>query len=284
MIPAMPPLDPSISAVLHAADAAEGPVVFLTGAGISAESGIPTFRGAEGFWQVGSRNYQPQELATYSAFRSMPGEIWAWYLYRYAMCQSAAPNRAHVALWELETRLGDEFLLVTQNVDGLHLRAGNSAARTYQIHGNLDFVRCAGECSPELTRMPERFATWEKGRPLDDEAEQALTCTRCGDWLRPHVLWFDECYDEERYHFESSMAAAAACRLLVVVGTSGATTLPMHVATTVAQRGAAFLVIDPEPSSFSDMADANPRGCFLQGKAGEFVPKIADALSADREP
>jgi NAD-dependent protein deacetylase/lipoamidase len=281
MIATMTPLDPSVAAVLETAAAAEGPVVFLTGAGISAESGIPTFRGAEGFWQVGSRHYQPQELATYAAFRRMPAAIWAWYLHRYSRCRAAKPNRAHLALAALETRIGDGFLLVTQNVDGLHPRAGNSTGRTYRIHGDLDLTRCAAECSPELTPMPPRFAAWERGRALDDEAREALTCTRCGDWLRPHVLWFDECYDEARYHFESSMAAAAACRLLVVVGTSGATTLPMHVATTVADRGGAFLVVDPEPSTFAAMAQANPNGCFVRGKASDIVPAITRAVHGD---
>ncbi|HVV49677.1 MAG TPA: Sir2 family NAD-dependent protein deacetylase, partial [Polyangia bacterium] len=102
-----------------------GPIVFLTGAGISAESGIPTFRGAEGYWRVGSRNYQPTEMAAAAAFARMPEEVWRWYLYRRGVCRAAAPNDAHRALVALERRLGARFLLVTQNVDGLHLRAGS---------------------------------------------------------------------------------------------------------------------------------------------------------------
>ncbi len=272
-------LPPEIGPVLDAAAGARGPIVFLTGAGISAESGIPTFRGPGGFWRVGSRNYQPEELATYGAFRQMPAEIWSWYLYRYAMCRAAAPNPAHLALAEFEQEIGDGFLLITQNVDGLHLRAGSTEQRTYQIHGNLDFIRCAAECSRERHPMPAEFASWQKGRELDEPARARLTCPKCGDWMRPHVLWFDECYDEARYRFDSSMAAASSCRLLVVIGTSGATNLPMQVAGMVASRRASFVVIDPAPSPFSDMAEASPQGCFVQGTAGELVPAVTAACA-----
>ena len=90
-----------------------GPIVFLTGAGISAESGIPTFRGPEGYWRIGSKNYQPESLATRAAFEQMPEEIWAWYLYRRAVCRAARPNAAHLALVAIEKVLGERFLLVT---------------------------------------------------------------------------------------------------------------------------------------------------------------------------
>ena len=127
-------LESRLSTLLDDARAGSGPLVFLTGAGISAESGIPTFRGPEGYWTVGSREYRPEELATYEAFTRMPDEVWAWYLYRRGVCRAARPNPAHLALVELERALGDRFLLVTQNVDGLHLRAGHSAERVLQIH------------------------------------------------------------------------------------------------------------------------------------------------------
>ena len=274
------PLSPDLRDVLNTARGTPGPRVFLTGAGISAESGIPTFRGAEGFWRVGSVNYQPEELATYRAFSRMPAEIWAWYLYRRSMCQNAEPNPAHLALAELERDLRDDFLLITQNVDGLHLAAGNSLDRTYQIHGNISFTRCAQECSPTLRPLAEEFGAWNKDQPIDQNARERLTCPDCGGWLRPHVLWFDECYDEQWYRFESSMAAAQSCGILVVVGTSGATNLPVQVASLVASRGTPFVVVDPSPSPFSEMADANPLGCFAEGTAGELVPAIAQALSS----
>src|SRR5438876_11446812 len=104
-----------------------GGVVALTGAGVSAESGIPTFRGKEGYWIIGAREYHPQELATHEAFAAMPWSVWAWYLYRRGVCQRAHPNPAHAALARLATErpgLPDRFALITQKVDGLHRRAG----------------------------------------------------------------------------------------------------------------------------------------------------------------
>src|SRR5438552_13760341 len=95
-----------------------GRVVVLTGAGVSAESGIPTFRGKDGYWTVGAREYHPQELATHAAFERMPWEVWAWYLYRRGVCRGARPNAAHDALVRLDAHLGARFALVTQNVDG----------------------------------------------------------------------------------------------------------------------------------------------------------------------
>jgi len=114
-------MDPVIAAAREAAGK-HGKVIGLTGAGVSAESGIPTFRGKEGYWTVGSRDYHPQELATHEAFTEMPWEVWAWYLYRRGVCRAAAPNAAHEAFVRLDKALGDRFALITQNVDGLHRR------------------------------------------------------------------------------------------------------------------------------------------------------------------
>jgi NAD-dependent deacetylase len=258
-----------------------GRVVLLTGAGISAESGIPTFRGPEGYWQVGSRNYHPQELATHDAFVRMPDEVWAWYLYRRSVCRAAQPNAAHLAVAELEAALGDGFVLITQNVDGLHLRAGNSAHRTYQIHGNIELMRCSRECSPALLPLPAGIdQSWPKGRAVGDGERALLRCPRCQSRTRPHVLWFDECYDEERFRFQSSIAAATAARLLVVVGTAGQTNLPMQVGALVARRGAPMLVVNPEPSPFTELAAANPQGLYLEGAAGSLVPPVCRQIAA----
>jgi NAD-dependent deacetylase len=262
-----------------------GPVVFLTGAGISAESGIPTFRGAEGYWRVGSRNYQPMEMATRSAFEAMPEEVWRWYLYRRSVCRAARPNAAHAALVEAEALLGDRFLLVTQNVDGLHLRAGHAPARVYQIHGNIDFCRCADECPAGETPRPlpgAIDARWDRERHLTEAERRGLRCP-CGAWLRPHVLWFDESYDEPRFRFVSTLAAIEAATLLVVIGTSGATTLPARMCERAAARQIPFFVLDPEETVFATLARTSPRGAFHHGPATTLVPALLAALRAATE-
>lgn len=254
-----------------------GPYLWLTGAGISAESGIPTFRGEEGYWKVGSRNYHPQEMATWASFCRMPDDVWAWYLYRRAVCRAAPPNAAHEALARLEAAIGDDFLLVTQNVDGLHLRAGNSLKRTYQIHGNIDFMRRAGRESAAVP-IPESVGEdWSKGASLSDEARAQLRFAD-GAPARPHVLWFDECYDEEHYRFESAIRAAAECRLLVVVGTTGGTNLPIQVGMIAARRGVPIVVINPEENPFVSMA-SEEQVLFLQGTAGRWVPEVAGVIA-----
>jgi NAD-dependent protein deacetylase/lipoamidase len=261
--------------VLRRAAASPGRVIVLTGAGVSAESGIPTFRGAEGYWTVGSRHFRPMEMATFAAFERQPGEVWAWYLYRRGVCHAAQPNKAHLALVNLEERLGDRFLLLTQNVDGLHFRAGSSHERTLQVHGNLDSMRCSGECTLDIVRVPERFGARPGGEPLTDEEIAVLTCGRCGAWMRPHVLWFDETYDELRYHFETALQAASDAALLVVVGTSGTTTLPVLAASVATGRGTPFIDVDPEPNTFADLAIMCPVGAFVQGRATEVLPDLA---------
>jgi len=258
----------------------DAPVVFLTGAGISAESGIPTFRGNEGYWKIGSVNYQPEELATRAAFGRMPEELWAWYLYRRGVCRAARPNAAHRALVRTEKALGDRFLLVTQNVDGLHLRAGTSRERCYQIHGNIDFMRCEDE-HPRVREIPASIPVdWPKTRKLSDSDRAALACCGGKRFARPHVLWFDESYDEELFHFESSLEAGATMSMLVVIGTSGATTLPSHLVSTAVRRGVPLIVIGPDESPFTRAAHGVGNGLVLAGTAGEWVPRVARALGA----
>lgn len=269
---------PRVLELLDDAVAREGPIVVLTGAGISAESGIPTFRGPEGYWQVGSTNYRPEELATYASFRRMPDEVWAWYLYRRAVCRAARPNAAHVALVALEKALGDRFLLVTQNVDGLHLRAGSSAARTYAIHGDIDFMRCEDE-HPRLRRIPDTIALdWPKARKVSPEDRHALRCCGGSGWSRPHVLFFDESYDEELFRFESTLAAIQRAAMLIVIGTSGATNLPTHAVTLAAHRRIPLLAINPDPSPFTEIAAGLPCGAWIRGSASAHVPAISSAL------
>jgi len=258
----------------------EGLVLALTGAGISAESGIPTFRGKEGYWTVGSKLYHPQEMATNSAYQRMPEEVWQWYLYRRTVCRAADPNPAHEALVTLERAMDDRFRLITQNVDGLHLRAGSSMERTFQIHGNIDFMRCGRDCCTELWPIPEQIAPVEKGRGLTDDELALLTCPRCGERARPHVLWFDECYDEPLFRFESSLRAAASAVLLIVVGTSAGTNLPVQVVQLAARSGATIVDINVDDNPFAGIARSLPNGHAVQGKAAAELPAIVDQITA----
>jgi NAD-dependent deacetylase len=257
----------------------DGLIIALTGAGISAESGIPTFRGEEGYWTVGSRVYHPQEMATNSAYRRMPNDVWQWYLYRRTVCRGADPNPAHVALVELEKRVGDRFRLITQNVDGLHLRAGNSMERTYQIHGNIDFMRCGSDCCTELWPIPEPIGPMAKDGQLSEEELGLLVCPRCGQRSRPHVLWFDECYDEPLFRFESSLRAAANAALLLIIGTSASTNLPVQVVQLAARTGATLVDINVEDNPFAEAARSVPNGQAIQGSAAVELPKLVDQIT-----
>ncbi|MBI4617239.1 MAG: RNA polymerase subunit sigma, partial [Planctomycetes bacterium] len=221
-------MDERLSAILGEVARRQGRIAVLTGAGVSAESGIPTFRGKEGYWTVGAQVYQPQEMATRAMFERRPEDVWAWYLYRRGVCRAANPNAGHHAIVRLERGIGDRFRLLTQNVDGLHLAAGSSPERTYQVHGNISFRRCASECGAAILPVPEEIPAKAKGDALTSAERDLLRCPACGGWSRPHVLWFDESYDEERYRYESALAAAREADLLLVAGTRGATTLPVR--------------------------------------------------------
>ncbi len=251
-------------------------ITVLTGAGISAESGIPTFRGKEGYWTVGSREYHPQEMATLNMFRKKPDEVWKWYLYRFNVCAKANPNKGHLALVDMENLFEDRFTLITQNVDGLHLRAGNSQERTYHIHGNIFYMRCADECSEKLFKLPESFMGRSKGKDLDENEKKLLTCPDCGAKTRPHVLWFDETYNEHFYKFQSSLRAAENTHILIVVGTSGATNLPNQVAYEVARHKGLIIDINIEENPFSRLAKTSG-GFFIQKSSGDALQEILAA-------
>jgi NAD-dependent deacetylase len=258
-------------------------VTILTGAGVSAESGIPTFRGPEGYWTIGSENYLPTEMATLEMFLRRPEEVWKWYLYRFGVCLGAKPNPAHLSIAALERRLGDRFALITQNVDGLHLRAGNSDHRTYQIHGNVNYMRCANDCDERLHPLPRDLLPREKHQPLSEPEQSRLTCANCNGWMRPHVLWFDEFYEERYFRSDSALRVAGSTDLLIIAGTSGATTLPNSIATIVHRRGKPIIDINIEEDVFAEMANATAGGGFIRMKCGEALPVIA-ALVEDCRP
>jgi NAD-dependent deacetylase len=275
------PYKSALARVVKTASGRAGRLVFLTGAGISAESGIPTFRGPEGYWRVGSRNYHPQELATHAAFESMPATVWAWYLSRYRTCAQAQPNAAHLALVDAARALGDRFLLVTQNVDGLHRRAGSPAQQLFEIHGNIAQVRCVEGCAGLLPLEPllAHFPDVAPEQLAPRELPAAFHCSNCQSPLRPHVLWFDEYYDEPLFRLDSTRSAAKTAALLVVIGTTGATNLPLQVGELAVRADAPLVVINPEPNPFSELVKHVSAGVFLEGKAGEWVPDLVRVLS-----
>ena len=251
-----------------------GRLTVLTGAGISAESNIPTFRGPEGYWTIGSKEYQPQEMATYQMFTQKPDEVWRWYLYRIGVCKKAQPNPGHRALVEMETLFKDRFTLITQNVDNLHLRAGNSLENTFQIHGNVFYMRCFKECKRKIIPVPEALTNKEKKEPLTEQDRRLLLCPDCGGRTRPHVLWFDEMYNEHYYRYHSTLTVSGETELLMVVGTSGATSLPNQVVREVKYRNGVIIDINIEKNPFSHVALNSDRGFFIQQPAGKALPDI----------
>ncbi len=257
----------------------KGKITVLTGAGISAESGIPTFRGPEGFWTIGSREYHPQEMATLAMFNRHPESVWVWYLYRMGLCIKARPNAGHRALAVMESHLEDQFSLITQNVDNLHILAGNSLARTLQIHGNLFQARCAAACKDGFFPLPAGLTPKGKGDALTENERRRLKCPSCGNWIRPHVLWFDETYNERYYRFNSALETARRTRLLITVGTAGATTLPNHIVNLVLSNDGLMIDINVADNPFASLAMQSKQGIFIRGTSNDVLTEMALAVA-----
>jgi NAD-dependent deacetylase len=241
-------------------------IILLTGAGISEESGIPTFRGYGGYWSIGSKNYFPEELATYNVFMQIPEHVWAWYHHRRNLCKSAEPNAGHHAIKKLETiaiKHSKSFHLVTQNVDGLHLKAGADPLLTYQIHGNLHYMRCLQSCTSNLY-------------PIPDETTGIPKCPNCGKFARPHVLWFDETYNELYYGATSVLKLANAMNFLVIIGTTLKTSLPYKIAIIAANKSIPIVKINPEP--LDELAGENV--VHIPEKSGSFLPKLLAVIES----
>lgn len=251
-------------------------ICVLSGAGVSAESGIPTFRGPEGYWTVGSKVYMPEEMATLRMFQQEPQLVWEWYLYRLSVCLQAKPNMGHLALAKMEKSLTNRFTLITQNVDNLHIRAGNSAQHTFQIHGNITQTRCSQSCVAGLFDLPHKLLNCGEKKSLSGQDLRWLRCQYCNDWLRPHVLWFDEYYNEEYFRFDSSMQTAAKTNLLIIVGTSGATTLPRHVANLALQNQACIIDINPQDNPFREIARNSSAGMVFKSEASQVLTQLAE--------
>lgn len=273
-------MEPSLEKLLKAFVHSEKAITILTGAGISAESGIPTFRGPEGYWTVGSQEYRPQEMATHRMFLNNPHEVWKWYLYRLSVCARAEPNPGHLAVAGMERLFGGRFHLITQNVDNLHIRAGNTPERTFQIHGNIFLMRCAGDCEESLTPVPSVFESWTRERDLTPADTALLCCPSCGGPARPHVLWFDEVYDEPFYRLTSTLNVARNTDLLIVAGTSGTTNLPNKVAWEVSRRHTAVIVdINIDVNPFAALA-TRQGGFAVKDASGLVLPEILALFQA----
>ncbi|MEN0067425.1 MAG: Sir2 family NAD-dependent protein deacetylase [Myxococcota bacterium] len=254
----------------------ERPLVVVTGAGLSVASGIPTFRGPDGYWTVGSEVYHPQDMATAAAFAEMPQEVWRWYLYRRAVCRAAEPNPAHQQLVAWEEQFGDGFAVITQNVDGLHYRAGSSRARTYEVHGSIDRMR--DTVTGERLDIPEDIVIPDRDTALEDETFARLVNPATGHPTRPHVLWFDEVYDEENYRFYTAIGQATRAAICVVCGTSGAAAVPYHAVTAAVRNGAVLIDVSPDDNPFREIANEYGRGVALEATAVDGLAEIAAAL------
>jgi NAD-dependent deacetylase len=226
------------------------PVVVLTGAGISAESGVPTFRGEDGLW----KQYRAEDLATPSAFQADPKLVWEWYDWRRGIIGKAEPNQGHRVIAEMEG-IFPHFCLITQNVDGLHRRAGST--KVIEIHGNLWDLRCIAEGTVrEDTRVP---------------LPQIPPLCECGALLRPHVVWFGESLDQG--DLSRAYRLIKECGLLLVVGTS-AVVQPVASFPLMAKQAGAFVVeVNMDPTPISPLVDVS-----LQGKAGEILPALLEKI------
>jgi len=232
--------------------AAAKSVTVLTGAGVSAESGVPTFRDAQtGLWA----KYSPEELATPRAFRRNPRLVWEWYEWRRKLVADAKPNPAHLALAEME-RLFPQFHLITQNVDGLHQRAGSR--RVVELHGNITRTKCFDEGTI--------VSSWK------DTGDVPPKCPTCGGWLRPGVVWFEEPMPEA----EMTLATMASTTsdLFFSIGTSTVVYPAAALPSEALRNGATVVEINPQPTPFTVQAHF-----ALAGAAGVVLPELMNAFN-----
>jgi NAD-dependent deacetylase len=229
-------------------------VTVMTGAGISAESGIPTFRGADGLW----RNFSATDLATPEAFARDPGLVWQWYRWRQGIIGRAQPNAGHVTLARLQARLPG-FVLITQNVDGLHQRAGSTDV--IELHGNIWRARCARGCGAVI----ETPASAPR-----DEAVGLPVCA-CGALLRPGVVWFGESLPVGALDRASS--AATRCDVFLAVGTSALVYPAAGLPLVASKAGALVAEVNIEATPLSPHA-----ALLLRGKAADVLPALESRL------
>jgi NAD-dependent deacetylase len=226
-------------------------VTVLTGAGVSQESGLRTFRDVQtGLWS----QYKPQDLASPEAFHRNPKLIWDWYAWRREAIKGVRPNPGHFALEQMALYV-PSFSLITQNVDGLHRIAGN--LHLIELHGNINTVRCL-----ECCRVVDEW---------DNDTSEVPRCRVCDGLLRPNVVWFGEALPQ--YEFAAAVKAARECDIFFSIGTSGEVQPAASLAYGAHNRGAIVIEINTEPTLLSPKVDFS-----LQGKSGEILPTLVDAV------
>lgn len=237
-------------------------IFVITGAGVSAESGIPTFRGKDGYW----RNLDPTTLATPEAFARDPKLVWEWYRERRERIRNARPNAAHKAITRL-SNLAPEFLLVTQNVDDLHARAGLPKEKMVQVHGDIFVTRCS-RCEHEHEHEHEREHEHEHG---DVDVPK---CLRCGAPMRPGVVWFGEQLDPRKIDIVENYLAHEAVDLTFVIGTTALFGYIVDWALRARGERGELIEINPAETSLSRFATK-----AVREPAAEALPRILDEIT-----
>lgn len=235
-------------------------LVVLTGAGVSKESGVPTFRDAlDGLWA----RYDPAQLATVEAFRRNPKLVWGWYTYRREMVARARPNPGHRALAALEKHF-PLLTIITQNVDDLHEQAGS--AHIIHLHGSIAESKCFDNCQGSPTLIDIRALAYdpEQGPPA---------CPHCGGWVRPNVVWFGEMLPQDA--LQEAYALCASADALLVVGTSGLVTPAATLPGITRGGGGQIIEVNPDYSMITRIADIK-----LEGPSGQMLPLLVEALNA----
>ena len=231
-------------------------VVAFTGAGISSESGVPTFRGTDGIW----KKFKPEELANVDAFMRNPELVWEWYAHRKRIIAGIQPNAGHYTLVKME-KMFSRFTIITQNIDNLHRRAGSTTV--YELHGNIERNYCM-KCG---TPYSNAEVLKEEGAPR---------CPRCDGLIRPDVVWFGELLPDDEW--EKSVQAAESADVLFSIGTSGIVYPAASIPLMAKRRGAYIVEINPEPTALTECADT-----FLNGRAGAVLPALYQRLLVERK-
>ncbi len=241
-------------------------VFVLTGAGVSAESGIPTFRGKDGYW----RNLNPAKLATPEAFAKDPGLVWEWYRERRQRIRNAQPNAAHKAIAKLAQH-AQEFLLVTQNVDDLHARAGSSKEKMVQIHGNVFVTRCS--------RCDFRRHDYDHEHEHEHESEHidVPRCPRCEALMRPGVVWFGEQLPWDELRRVENYLEDGPCDFVIVAGTTATFGYIIDWALRAIASDGELIEVNPEETPLSQFATQRVRE-----SAAVALPRILDELIISR--